>query len=66
MIEFLKKLFIQYITCKHEKYTVLRKITCFDNFTPKYFERRICKICGREYYSDYFYEIGKKRIYLQK
>ncbi len=66
MIKFIKKIIEQYITCKHEEYTVIRKIFCgFDDYnkTPKWLERRKCLKCNREYYSDYFIEYGKERHY---
>lgn len=63
---FIQKIVKQYITCKHEKYTVVRKIMCPSKTPkPKWMERRKCEICGREYYSDYFFEYGKERHYVK-
>ena len=68
MRKYIKKIIKQYITCKHEKFTVIREIYSgvikYDNAI--YFDRRKCNMCGREYYSKYFYWINRKRIYLDK
>ena len=67
-MKFIKRIIEQYITCKHEDYEVIRKIICLENngdFKSKWMERRRCKVCSREYYSDYFYEYGKKRHYIK-
>ena len=64
--DFIKKLIKQYITCKHEKYKVVREIWCpTDNYKNKYLEKRRCKKCDRLYYSDYFYKYGKERHYIK-
>lgn len=66
MIKYIKSLIVKYIICKHTSYSVIRKIMYpFDSNRMKYFERRKCNSCGREYYSDYFYEYGSERHYVK-
>ena len=55
---------MQYFTCKHDKYIVIKKISCPSDITKqKWLEKRKCEICDKEYYSDYFYEYGSERHY---
>ena len=67
MKEKIKKLIDQYITCKHEDFTVLRQIYCGDRFgIVEYVDRRKCNKCGREYYSDWYIEVDGERHYSNK
>ena len=67
MLNKIKKLIEQYITCYHNKYTVIRKIYAgFKCGYPVYFERRKCELCGREHYSNYYVKVKKEIIYFSK
>lgn len=67
MKEKIKKLIKQYITCKHEDFTVIRQIW-FDSKhgLVEYIDRRKCNTCGREYYSDFYIEVDGIRHYSNK
>jgi hypothetical protein len=54
MIRFLKNLIQKYITCNHEDYKVIKKISANKPFVPRYFEKRRCLKCDIIYKSAYF------------
>jgi hypothetical protein len=61
----LKKLIKQYISCDHN-YLTDRKVMALNKPIepmPKWIERYKCDKCERITYSDYFIELGNKRIY---
>lgn len=72
MKDFFKLLIKQYFICKHLEYIVLREIYCgkqsggnYPGGYPVFMEKRKCKECGREFYSDYYSIFKKKRFYFK-
>ena len=61
MVTFIKTFIKKYITCKHHDYVKLKQIMVHDDTCkPKYFDKCKCNICGREFYSNYYYVYGKE------
>jgi hypothetical protein len=62
MKEFLKRIIKQYITCKHKDYKVIKEIPYGVKYDmPVFYEKRKCNNCGREFYSDYYIRVDKKK-----
>ena len=62
----IRKLIKQYITCKHEEYVVMREIMCPHNgYKPKWVDRCKCKICDREYYSEFYYQSYGEKLFIK-
>ena len=65
MIKLFKKLFKQYVTCKHENKKVLKKIMCpSESIKIKWMEKFECVDCKRKTYGGYFFEYGSERHYI--
>jgi len=65
--KYIKEKYKKYITCEHTEYDVIKTImdASGHNYKPKFFEKRKCKICGRIFFSEKYYIINDKKVYVK-